>query len=204
MFIYVSQSKLLLVWFWLSICSLSGVPAEEVQWGAQLAWRAWSFLAAVGGSPQVNTLDTLRLIKWPEISLILSQFCFWAFGFSFIFYVSRFPAHILYFTLCWLDLFNWWLIVRTPLPLVFGFVWMPWSCNKSLTLLWPLCVWQPDAWGRRPEVKSTAGSCIHHIICSYLVQSGKVCTQNTNVISIQNSFVLMKKEPATSYILFGP
>lgn len=39
-----------------------------------------------------------------------------------------------------------------PSP-VFAFVWMPWSCSKSLTLLWPLCVWQPDVWGKQPEVK---------------------------------------------------
>ena len=66
--------------------------------------------------------------------------------------------------------------IRPPLsrlPLAFGCVWMPWSCNKSLTPLWPLCVWQPDVWGRRPEVKQQQGALyanmtpvwLNHFLC---------------------------------------
>lgn len=50
------------------------------------------------------------------------------------------------------------------LSLVFVFVWMPWSCKKTLTPLWPLCVWQPDVWGRQPEVKLTTG---RHVLNLY-------------------------------------
>ena len=92
------------------------------------------------------------------------------------------PLLLLFLFICVrLDL-NWWLITSAflspvvthslihpsvplfSLPSVFGFVWMPWSCNKSLIQLWPLCVWQPDVWGRRPEVTLAAGSCV---LCRY-------------------------------------
>lgn len=46
--------------FLLSLFSLSGVSSEKVWWWAELAWRAWSFHPALGGSPQV-TLSALHL-----------------------------------------------------------------------------------------------------------------------------------------------
>lgn len=151
---------------------VSGAGLESLIFSSCCCWKSPGIPSALDWLkwlkyPQYFPTDCFRALKLLPFFLFI---CLWHFSCS---------HALLCDDLC---LFDWWLIrsaflspssltpcpsiVRPSLffPLVFGFVWMPWSCNKSLTQLWPLCVWQPDVWGRRPEVMLTTRS---HVLNHY-------------------------------------